>query len=183
MRETTWSDARIRVIMGDITASTCDAIVNAANSSLLGGGGVDGAIHRAAGPDLLAACKEVVARQGGCPTGEAVITRAGDLAATHVVHTVGPVWDGTSPERHDSLLGQCYTESLRLAGEAGAATIAFPNISTGVYQFPLDRAATVSTSAIQRWLDENPGEIGGIDFVCFEQQNFDLYCDVVQAAG
>lgn len=173
--ETTWGDTLIRVVCADITTSTAEVIVNAANSSLLGGGGVDGAIHRAAGPALLAACREVVARQGGCPTGSAVITRAGDLPASHVVHTVGPVWTGDEPDLHDRLLAQCYRQSLRLAHEAGARTIAFPNISTGVYRFPGDRAADVVIETVRQWIDDNPGVLSRVDFVCFEQDNFDRY--------
>lgn len=177
----TWGETLIQVVDSDITTSATDVIVNAANSSLLGGGGVDGAIHRAAGPDLLAACREVVARQGGCPTGHAVITRAGDLRAHHVVHTVGPVWTGDDPDLHDELLAQCYRESLRLATEAGARTIAFPNISTGVYRFPLARAANVAVAAVRQWLDENLGELDRVEFVCFDPQNYELYRQLVSS--
>jgi len=173
--EAMWDNTRIRVIRADITASAAEVIVNAANSSLLGGGGVDGAIHRAAGPDLLAACREVVAAQGGCETGSAVITRAGNLQASYVVHTVGPVWTGAQPGVHDALLAQCYSQSLRLAHEAGARTIAFPNISTGVYRFPRQRAATVAISAVRTWLGKHQDSLSRIDFVCFEQENVEHY--------
>ncbi len=179
MHQTRWGQTLISIVQGDITTTEVDVIVNAANSSLLGGGGVDGAIHRAAGPDLLASCRDVVARQGGCPTGEAVITEAGNLPAGHVVHTVGPVWTGDKPETHDALLDRCYAESLRLANEAGAATIAFPNISTGVYRFPLDRAATVSLNAVQQWLETNDHELLEVVFVCFNEQNFNIYTDLI----
>ncbi len=172
---TRWGDTIITVELGDITTQEVDVIVNAANSSLLGGGGVDGAIHRAAGPDLLDACRDVVARQGGCSTGEAVITRAGNLAANHVVHTVGPVWNGEAPDYHELLLARCYTESLELASDAGANSIAFPNISTGVYGFPLDRAATTARSAVKAWLAETEHNITDVRFVCFNDDNFELY--------
>ena len=154
-------------------------IVNAANSSLLGGGGVDGAIHRAAGPDLLAACRAVVARQGGCPPGHAVRTEAGNLDADYVVHTVGPVWTGEDPDQHDALLAGCYTESLRLCADADAQTIAFPNISTGVYRFPPERAARVATTAVHAWLIDHPGIMTQIDFVCFEHHNLDTYANIL----
>lgn len=174
-----WGKTLITVVVEDITTQDVDAIVNAANSKLLGGHGVDGAIHRAAGPALLDDCKAVVSRQGRCNTGEAVITGAGDLLASHVVHTVGPAWTGDNVEMHDYQLGRCYTESLRLANEAGASTVAFPNISTGVYHFPLDRAALVVATAVHEWLAENDHEIREVRFVCFEQANFDLYVELL----
>ena len=175
MHETRWHNTLVQVVQGDITTEQVDVVVNAANSSLLGGGGVDGAIHRAAGPELLDACREVVARQGGCDTGEAVITHAGQLPADYVVHTVGPVWTGNSPDDHDALLARCYTESLRLTDEADATSVALPNISTGVYRFPLDRAAQVATSAVRTWLEATEHNIAVVRFVCFNQENFDLY--------
>lgn len=177
--KTQWANAEVTVVLGDITTSAAEVIVNAANSSLLGGGGVDGAIHRAAGPDLLDACRAVVARQGGCNTGEAVITRAGNLSADHVVHTVGPVWTGDQSDVHDSLLARCYVESLNLAKEAGARSIAFPNISTGVYRFPLNRAARVACDAVKQWIGDNPDAIDEVEFVCFNDENFDLYAQIV----
>jgi len=181
MVETVHEGVTLRVVQGDITTMSVDVIVNAANSSLLGGGGVDGAIHRAAGPELLDACRDVVARQGGCATGEAVITQAGALAADHVIHTVGPVWTGKSPQDHDALLTRCYTESLRLAVEAGATTVAFPNISTGVYRFPLERAASMAVAAVRAWIAE-PGvahNLSEITFVCFTDENVALYADLL----
>jgi len=181
MHETRIGDTIVRVLHGDITVQDVDVIVNAANSSLLGGAGVDGAIHNAAGPDLLDACRDVVARQGGCNTAEAVITSAGNLLADHVVHTVGPVWTGKDPHRHDWQLGRCYTESLSLANEAGAATIAFPNISTGVYRFPLDRAASVALEAVETWLTTTDHELLEVTFVCFTEENFDLYAQLIEA--
>jgi len=131
---------RIQVIKGDITKIKMDAIVNAANSSLLGGGGVDGAIHRAGGPAILEECKKIVARQGGCKTGEAVITGAGNLPAKYVIHTVGPVWNGGNKNERTKL-ANCYLNSLQLAVEHDLKTIAFPNISTGAYGFPKKEAA------------------------------------------
>lgn len=164
------------VVEGDITAVACDAIVNAANSSLLGGGGVDGAIHRAAGPTLLEECKAIVARQGGCPAGEAVITGAGDLACRHVIHTVGPIWDDAHPDEMDATLANAYRNSLALATAHDVGTVAFPNISTGVYHFPPERAADVAIGAVRAYLSTTPAH--GIDrviFCCFGEPNLSLY--------
>jgi O-acetyl-ADP-ribose deacetylase len=133
----------LRLVRGDITQQDVDAIVNAANSSLLGGGGVDGAIHRAAGPRLLEATRKI----GGCPTGEARVTRGYDLPATWVIHTVGPVWQGGNAGE-DDLLASCYRESLKLASSVGATTVAFPAISTGAYGFPIERAARIAVDEI-----------------------------------
>ena len=174
-----WGGSLIRVVLGDITKVEASVIVNAANSSLLGGGGVDGAIHRAAGPDLLEACREVVARQGGCKTGEAVMTRAGNLSAAHVVHTVGPVFTGDKPAEHDELLARCYRESLRLGAEQRAESIAFPSISTGVYRFPKRRAAMVAAGAVRSWLEEAEHNYSEVKFVCFDQDDFKLYVDLI----
>lgn len=150
-----------------------DAIVNAANSSLLGGGGVDGAIHRTGGPAILEECRQIRAKQGGCDTGEAVITTAGQLPAKYVIHTVGPVWNnGTKGEQN--LLAGCYRNSLLLAVEHGVTTIAFPNISTGVYRFPKPEAAGIAIEAVQQFLatDKNITEVF---FVCFDDENYGLY--------
>lgn len=161
----------LRAELGDITTYDVDAIVNAANSTLLGGGGVDGAIHRAGGPSILDECRAIVARQGGCPTGEAVITGAGLMPARHVIHTVGPVWGDQPADESDRLLASAYTNSLALAVEHGCRFIAFPNISTGVYGFPKDRAVEVAVGAVTStaWnLDE-------VVFVCFDDENLSLY--------
>lgn len=141
------------VKVGDITKETVDAVVNAANGSLMGGGGVDGAIHRAGGPEILKECKEIRRTQypDGLPTGQAVITTAGRMAAKHVIHTVGPVY-GRGGKDKAELLAACYRNSLRLAAEKGLKTIAFPAISTGVYGYPLDEAAKVSSAAIEKFL-------------------------------
>src|SRR3989441_12526558 len=139
--------ARLTLEAGDITEQHVDAIVNAANTTLLGGGGVDGAIHRRGGPAILEACTQIVARQGGCPTGEAVITTGGRLPARFVIHTVGPVWSG-GRRGEDDLLAAAYRNSLRLASERDLTTIAVPSISTGAYRFPIERAAGHAFSAL-----------------------------------
>jgi O-acetyl-ADP-ribose deacetylase (regulator of RNase III) len=165
----------LRVELGDITTQAVDVIVNAANNSLMGGGGVDGAIHRAAGPSVLEECKVIVAESGGCPSGGAVITGAGSLEARHIIHTVGPIWTGAEPDGDDRLLASCYRSSLGLAAENGLGTIAFPNISTGVYRFPKPRAAAVAISAVQDWVCSYDEVISSITFVCFDEDNLYEY--------
>lgn len=162
---------KYQVIRGDITSMEVDAIVNAANSSLLGGGGVDGAIHRAGGPAILEECMKIRARQGGCDTGEAVITTAGDLPASYVIHTVGPVWQGGSKgESH--LLANCYLNSLILAEENRVRSIAFPNISTGIYGYPKKEAAEIAIRTIS---DHQSHSIEAVFFVCFDKENHEIY--------
>jgi O-acetyl-ADP-ribose deacetylase len=160
---------RIEIQKGDITKLKVDAIVNAANSSLLGGGGVDGAIHRAAGPELLEFNKKL----GGCKTGEAKISPGFNLPAKFIILTVGPVWDG-GKNNEDKLLTNCYRNSLRLAIENGVKTIAFPAISTGVYRFPLERAAKIAVSEVEKFLARNK-KLEKIIFVCFDEENFNIY--------
>jgi len=162
----------IEVIKGDITKIKVDAIVNAANSSLLGGGGVDGAIHRAGGPAILEDCKKIVARQGGCKTGQAVITTAGNLPSNYVIHTVGPVWNGGGNNERE-LLANCYLNSLELASKHNCKTVAFPNISTGIYHFPKEEAAIISVAAIRKFLANN-NSIERVIIVCFDDSNYDL---------
>lgn len=168
---------QIKLIQGDITKVKVDAVVNAANNSLLGGGGVDGAIHRTGGTEILKECRKIRSRQGGCNTGEAVITTAGKLKAKYVIHTVGPVWKGGQREEK-SLLKSCYLNSLKLAIENGVKSIAFPNISTGVYGFPKDLAAEVALSAIWDFLQKND-EIEQILFICFDDENYRIYDQIL----
>src|SRR5262245_30621376 len=157
---------RIDIVQGDITKLAVDAIVNAANTSLLGGGGVDGAIHRAAGPELLAECRTL----GGCPTGEAKITKGYRLPAKHVIHTVGPVWrDGK--HREDELLANCYRNSLNLAQQHGLATIAFPSISTGAYGFPMDRAVRIALAEVVAFLRKSK-KVKKVTLVCFGDEAY-----------
>ncbi len=168
---------RVLVVEGDITRQHVDAIVNAANSTLLGGGGVDGAIHRAAGPELLAECRAL----GGCPTGEARITKGYRLPALWVIHTVGPVWrDGSRGE--DELLANCYRNSLAIAAAHGVETIAFPSISTGVYRFPFERAARIAIREVRAFLDGNP-ELGQVVFVCFGQDAYETFGRILREQG
>ena len=165
--------SRIQVVQGDITTLHVDVIVNAANPSLLGGGGVDGAIHRAAGPALLAACKQIRQQQGECAPGQAVITPAGDLPAKAVIHTVGPVWRG-GEYNEPQLLQDAYRNSLLLAAANGYESIAFPAISTGVYGYPKAAAAQIALNTVKAYLPDNPVP-EQIYFVCFDEENTSLY--------
>ena len=160
---------KIEVHNGDITKLTVDAIVNAANTSLLGGGGVDGAIHRAAGPELL----EFNRKLGGCPTGEAKISPGFNLPAKYIIHTVGPVWNG-GKNNEDILLANCYKNSLKLAVENKIKTIALPAISTGVYRFPLDRATKIAFNEVRKFLEKN-ASIERVIFVCFDEETYEGY--------
>jgi O-acetyl-ADP-ribose deacetylase (regulator of RNase III) len=166
---------RLEAVHGDITTIDADVIVNAANSSLMGGGGVDGAIHRVGGPAIQAECKQIVAQQGPLPTGQAVITTAGDLPARHVVHTVGPIWGAVSEEDAVDLLASCYRNSLEIAGEVGAKSVAFPNISTGIYQFPKPLAATTAVDSVIGWVAREPSTVETVIFVCFGLVDLELY--------
>lgn len=165
--------ATIEIIRGDITQQNVDAIVNAANTSLMGGSGVDGAIHRAGGPAILEQCRVIVARQGKCPPGEAVITTGGLLPARFVIHTVGPVWNG-GKKKEAMVLSNCYRNSLQLAATHAVNSIAFPNISTGVYRFPKPEAADIALATVQEMLPQLPG-IDRLYFVCFDEENYSLY--------
>ena len=162
---------KITLIKADITKTPADAIVNAANSSLLGGGGVDGAIHRAGGKAILDECRAIRNRQGKCATGEAVITTAGNLPAQKVIHTVGPVWNGGTIGEPDKLRN-CYLNSLNLAEKYGLKTIAFPNISTGIYGYPKEAAAAIAVQAVR---DFESDIIEEVIFVCFDEENYLIY--------
>lgn len=168
MRET-----KIELLQGDITRVKADAIVNAANTTLLGGGGVDGAIHRAAGPDLLKECSGL----GGCKTGEAKITQGYDLPSGHVIHTAGPVWNN-GKYREPELLAACYRNSLELAQKHALKTVAFPSISTGAYRFPIDQAATIALKTIKSFLEVHPGAFEKILFVLFSDRDFEVYTHI-----
>lgn len=164
---------RFQVLHGDITRMEVDAIVNAANSGLLGGGGVDGAIHGAGGLAIKTACQAIRDTQGGCPTGEAVITTGGLLPAPYVIHAVGPVWQGGG-QNEDELLANAYRNSIRLAAEHNLRTVAFPNISTGIYGFPRERAVDIAIAAVREALARAP-KIEQVTFVCFDDENYRLY--------
>jgi O-acetyl-ADP-ribose deacetylase (regulator of RNase III) len=166
-------DNRMKLVQGDITKLQVDAIVNAANSSLMGGGGVDGAIHRAGGKQILEECMEIINRQGRCATGEAVITTGGKLPAKYVIHTVGPVWNG-GKNNEEQLLANCYTNSLKIAAGKLITTIAFPNISTGVYHFPKEKAVEIAIDTVDQFIQTN-SEITEIFFVCYDDENYRLY--------
>jgi O-acetyl-ADP-ribose deacetylase (regulator of RNase III) len=167
------SAARLRIVQGDITKLDTTAIVNAANSSLLGGGGVDGAIHRAGGPQILDECRQIRARQGGCQVGEAVLTSGGRLPARYVIHTVGPVWNG-GHKNEPELLARCYRNSLRLAADKNLESVAFPGISTGIYHYPKAEAAALAVREVQQWLaaHEWPREVV---LVAFDAESKQLY--------
>ena len=170
--------ARLEVVTADITTLAVDAIVNAANTSLLGGGGVDGAIHRAAGPKLLTECRTL----GGCATGSAKITRGYNLPARHVIHAVGPVWNGGGNGEAD-LLASCYRSALELAAEHGLQSIAFPAISTGVYRFPPDLAARIAVGTVVSEISANPREIKRVVFCCFSEESAKHHMNALTELG
>ena len=171
------NQTEIKLVQGDITKEKVDAITNAANEKLAGGGGVDGAIHRAGGPDIMKECDEIRARQGGCPTGQAVITTGGNLPAQHVIHTVGPIWHGGN-SKEPALLASCYRESLTLALRHGLATIAFPSISTGIYGYPTHKAAAVALNAVKEFVDVHQG-IKEVRFVLFDDATLECFKDAL----
>ncbi|NFV11495.1 ADP-ribose-binding protein [Clostridium sporogenes] len=168
---------KIKILKGDITKENVDAIVNAANSSLLGGGGVDGAIHRVGGNKILEECKDIVSKIGSLKTGEAVITSGGNLKVKYVIHTVGPIWHG-GDSNEENLLSNAYKNSLKLAAEKNIKTIAFPNISTGVYRYPKDEAAKIAYNSVKESLIKYEN-IEEVRFVCFDEYNYKLYQDLL----
>ena len=169
----TVNKTKLSLTVGDITKQKTDAIVNAANSSLMGGGGVDGAIHRAGGPKILEECIKIREKQGGCDTGEAVITTGGNLPAKYVIHTVGPIWEGGN-RKEPELLANCYKNSLKLAVENGIKTVSFPSISTGAYGYPIDQAATVALKAVIDFLKKDDS-LNEVIFVLFNDSIYKSY--------
>ena len=170
----TKNGVKLSVIQGDITMQDTDAIVNAANSGLMGGGGVDGAIHRAGGPAILEECKRIVARQGRLPAGQAVITTAGHMKAKHIIHTVGPIWHGGGSNEAETL-ASAYRESLRLAAQNNLSSISFPSISTGAYSYPVDTAAKIALSEVASFLNDPSTSIKRAVFVLFDARTFSAY--------
>jgi len=175
----TVNQAKLSIMKGDITQQATDAIVNAANSSLMGGGGVDGAIHRAGGPAILEECRQIVSRQGRLLTGKAVLTTGGNLKAKYVIHTVGPIWHGGSKGEAE-LLESAYRESLKLAAENHLASISFPSISTGAYGYPVDEASRVTLGAAISFLHESFTSIKEVVFVLFDSRTFDAYSSALR---
>ena len=177
--EVTVNKTKLSIIQGDITRQATEAIVNAANSSLMGGRGVDGAIHRAGGPAILEECQKIVARQGRLPTGKAVITTGGNLKARHVIHTVGPIWHGGNRNEAE-LLRSAYYECLKLAAKNKLASIAFPSISTGAYGYPVDEAAKIAVSTVISFLNEQATSLKDVVFVLFDSRTYQSYCSALQ---
>jgi len=178
-KEVIINQARLSIIQGDITNQSTDAIVNAANSWLMGGGGVDGAIHRAGGPAILEECQQIVTKQGCLPTGKAVITTGGKLKAKHVIHTVGPIWYGGTKNEAD-LLTSAYQESLKLAAENNLVSVSFPSISTGVYGYPVAEASKVAVKAVASFLREQITSIKEVVFVLFDPRTYNAYCSALE---
>ena len=178
--EKTVSGKVIELVLGDITRQEVDAIVNAANSSLLGGGGVDGAVHRAGGPSILEECVAIRAERGECPTGEAVLTGGGRLPAHHVIHAVGPVWRG-GDQGEPELLASCYRNSLRIAAENGLRTVAFPSISTGIYGYPVSLAAPTALSTVASFLSNEPVAPFRVRFVLHDPVTYATYAGALDA--
>jgi O-acetyl-ADP-ribose deacetylase (regulator of RNase III) len=178
----TIKQVKLRIIQGDITQQTTNAIVNAANSSLMGGGGVDGAIHRAGGPAILDECKQIVARQGRLPTGKAVMTTGGNLKAKYVIHTVGPIWHGGNSGEPE-LLASAYHESLKLATENKLNSIAFPSISTGAYGYPVNQASKVAIDAVITFLRQSTTSLREVVFVLFDAQTLGAYTSALKEIG
>ena len=177
--ETMINQVKLSLIRGDITQQATDAIGNAANPRLMGGGGVDGAIHRAGGPTILEECKQIVANQGRLPTGKAVITTGGNLNAKYVIHTVGPIWHG-GDRNEAELLSSAYRESLKLAAERNLTSISFPSISTGAYGYPLDKAARVALRAVTSFLKEKNTSVKEVIFVLFDSSAHESYCSALK---
>lgn len=178
MNELRLKHGMLRLVEGDITRQKADAIVNAANSGLMGGGGVDGAIHRAGGPAILEECKRIVKRIGGLPAGQAVITTGGNLPAKHVIHTVGPVWNGGGHGEAETL-ASCYRECLKLARKHRIRTVAFPSISTGAYGYPMEDAARIALKTVITFIDEGDG-VDEVTFVLWGKNALDVYCAVLE---
>jgi len=172
------NQVKLHVIQGDITRQDTDAIVNAANSTLMGGGGVDGAIHSAGGPAILEECRQIISRQGRLPAGKAVMTTGGNLKAKYVIHTVGPVWQGGSSGEPE-LLASAYKESLRLAGENNLGSISFPSISTGAYGYPVSEASRVAIRAVSGFLCEQKTSLKEVVLVLFDPHSFKAYSDAL----
>jgi len=177
--EITINKTKLTLVQGDITKQTTDAIVNAANSSLMGGGGVDGAIHRAGGPTILEQCKQIVAKQGRLLPGKAVITTGGNLPAKYVIHTVGPIWNGGT-NNEAQILASCYKECLKIAEEKKLSSISFPAISTGAYRYPLDQAAKVAVETVISFLKEEVVSLKEVRFVLFDARTYETYEKALQ---
>ena len=175
--EVTINQTKLSIVQGDITKQATDAIVNAANPSLMGGGGVDGAIHRAGGPAILEQCKQIVSRQGRLPTGKAVITTGGNLEARYVIHTVGPIWHGGTKGEAE-LLASAYGESLKLAAEKGLSSISFPSISTGAYGYPVAKAAEVALASVIAFI-QDVTSLREVTFVLFDPNTHTSYCEAL----